>query len=144
MEKVSPYTYLGPVHDVDYDHPAFVTVLVPLPWAPTVLGWLNVWCGFRGGEVYAVRVCDAEVAGWVFSRLDMNIWKERLTATAKTCPLARRCKQVEYDARLAADNKKWRFSASCCLSLTVRRHVTQKTGIAKDFIGWLRALKNSL
>ena len=65
LGKVWPHSFLGPVHEVSYEHPDFVTVLVPVPWEPTLLGWLNVWSGARGGVDYAIRVCDGEVATWV-------------------------------------------------------------------------------
>ena len=60
-----PHTYLGPVHDVSFDDPEFVAVLVPVPWEPTLLGWLNVWSGARGGDDYAIRVHDLVVEDWL-------------------------------------------------------------------------------
>ena len=54
-----------PVHHVSFDDPEFVAVLVPVPWEPTLLGWLTVWRVARSEEHNAIRVHDLVVEDWL-------------------------------------------------------------------------------
>ena len=56
-----PHQYLGPVHRICYAHPTFVADLVPAPWNPTLLAWLDVW---SKGIDYVERVGSLEIEDW--------------------------------------------------------------------------------
>ena len=62
--RVRPNSFLGPVHQICNADPELVAVLVPVPWEPTLLGWLNVWGNRDGGADYALRLCDEELDDW--------------------------------------------------------------------------------